>query len=111
MSIQKTRLSKFIRKTFVYGLSSWLQSWRTVSISLLSLLIGYYLVSNLIVYYLDVYNQKIFIAVVMLFTVEVLIRARSRVKSENWPLKWLAIDNFRIGAVYAVVLEAYKLGS
>jgi hypothetical protein len=27
------------------------------------------------------------------------------------PLPWLVVDNVRMGAVYAVVLEAFKLGS
>jgi hypothetical protein len=33
------------------------------------------------------------------------------VRSDPWPLPWLALDNLRIGTIYAVVLEAFKLGS
>jgi hypothetical protein len=43
--------------------------------------------------------------------IEVMVRLRTRVQAEPWPLAWLALDNLRIGVVYAVVLEAYKLGS
>ena len=48
---------------------------------------------------------------VMVLVIEVAVRLRTRVESDPWPLKWLAIDNLRLGVVYAVVLEAYKLGS
>jgi len=33
------------------------------------------------------------------------------VRSVPSPLPWLALDNLRIGTIYAVVLEAFKLGS
>ena len=47
----------------------------------------------------------------MVVVLEVLVRLRSRVRIEPWPLGWLALDNLRIGTVYAVVFEAFKLGS
>ena len=47
----------------------------------------------------------------MVIVIELIVRMRSRVRSGAWPLPWLALDNLRIGTVYAVVLEAYKLGS
>ena len=31
--------------------------------------------------------------------------------AERTPLGWLLLDNLRIGLVYALVLEAFKLGS
>ena len=47
----------------------------------------------------------------MVIILELIVRLRSRVRSGPWPISWLAIDNLRIGTVYAVVLEAFKLGS
>jgi hypothetical protein len=47
----------------------------------------------------------------MVIVIELLIRGRSYVKQEPWPLSWLALDNIRIGAVFSVVFEAFKLGS
>ena len=48
---------------------------------------------------------------IMVVILEVMVRLRSNVRREHWPLSWLALDNLRIGTVYAVVLEAFKLGS
>ena len=48
---------------------------------------------------------------VMVLIIELIVRLRSKVRPGPWPLPWLALDNLRIGTVYAVVLEAYKLGS
>ena len=47
----------------------------------------------------------------MVIVVELLVRARTYVKREPWPIGWLAIDNIRIGAVFSVVFEGFKLGS
>ena len=47
----------------------------------------------------------------MVILIEILVRLRSRVKGPLWPINWIAIDNIRVGAIYAVVLEAFKLGS
>jgi hypothetical protein len=47
----------------------------------------------------------------MVLLVELLIRLRSRLIRGRPPLGWLLCDNLRMGAVYAVVLEAFKLGT
>ena len=52
-----------------------------------------------------------FVVLSMVIVVELLVRARTYVKREPWPIGWLAIDNIRIGAVFSVVFEAFKLGS
>ena len=40
------------------------------------------------------------------------VRARTRLLGESErPLSWVMLDNLRIGATYAVVLEAFKLGT
>jgi hypothetical protein len=39
------------------------------------------------------------------------VRLRTRIVQGRPPLGWLVLDNLRIGLVYAVVLEAFKLGS
>jgi hypothetical protein len=39
------------------------------------------------------------------------VRLRSRLVRSEPGLGWLMADNLRIGLVYAVVLEAFKLGS
>ena len=56
-------------------------------------------------------GQRPFVVLSMVIVVELLVRARTYVKREPWPIGWLAIDNIRIGAVFSVVFEAFKLGS
>jgi hypothetical protein len=39
------------------------------------------------------------------------VRLRGRLAPSQPGLGWVVLDNLRIGAVYAVVLEAFKLGT
>ncbi len=111
MNIQKTKLDKFQSNIGVYLSTALLGPWKRRSLGLITLLVGFYSGNNLTVYYLEKVGQRPLVVFVMVVIIEVLIRLRSTVKGNNWPLQWLAIDNFRIGCVYAVVLEAFKLGS
>jgi len=42
---------------------------------------------------------------------ELVVRLRSRFVGDRPGLGWVIADNLRLGLVYAVVLEAFKLGS
>ena len=86
-------------------------SWRRRSLGVLSLLLGFILGSNFTMYWYQEVGQRPVVVLFMVVIIELLVRARTYVRSEPWPLGWLAIDNIRIGAVYAVVFEAFKLGS
>jgi hypothetical protein len=44
-------------------------------------------------------------------TVELIVRLRGRLVRATPGLSWVVVDNLRIGVVYAVVLEAFKLGT
>ena len=111
MGLQNTQLEKFQKKlSFLFG-SSLYGSWRRRSIGLLSLLVGYYLGSNATMYYLQKIGQRPIVVLVMVIIIELLIRLRSYVNKTPWPLHWLIIDNLRIGSIYSVCLEAFKLGS
>ena len=46
-----------------------------------------------------------------LLIIELLVRIRSNQRLFNSSIQWFAIDNIRIGSTYAIVLEAFKLGS
>ena len=111
MALYNTRLNNFQKKFISYLFQGWNGSWRNLSLGLITLLLGFYLGSNLTVYYLQVVGQRPFVVLIMVLLIEILIRFRSRVSSYPWPILWLSLDNLRIGAVYAVVLEAFKLGS
>ena len=42
---------------------------------------------------------------------ELVVRLRTRLAGDRPPLGWVIADNLRVGLVYSVVLEAFKLGS
>ncbi len=111
MTVQRTRFNNIQSKAFEFVTTTLVGPWRRRSISLISLLLGFYFTSNLSVFFLAKTGQRILVAIIMIILIEILIRLRSLVKSKEWPLHWLAIDNLRIGTIYAIVLEAYKLGS
>ncbi|HGY5532560.1 MAG: DUF565 domain-containing protein [Prochlorococcus sp.] len=111
MSLQNTRLARFQRQLWDHLSQGWFGPWRRRSVALISLLLGFYLGTNLTSYYLQKLDMRPLVVLVMVVIVELLVFLRSRVVTEPWPLRWLALDNLRLGAVYAVVLEAFKLGS
>jgi hypothetical protein len=51
------------------------------------------------------------LSLLMLLGTEVLVRLRGRLAGERPGLVWVVLDNLRIGSVFAVVQEAFKLGS
>jgi len=89
-----------------------LRSWRAASLTLLSLLAGFFAaqnVSGLLLARLPGGRPLVVLGLVLL--VEVLVRLRSRFVRDQPPLGWVIVDNLRIGAVYAIVFEAFNLGS
>tara|TARA_Y100001968_G_C19424074_1_gene753353 strand:+ start:1953 stop:2294 length:342 start_codon:yes stop_codon:yes gene_type:complete len=92
--------------------SSLLGPWKIRSLGLLSLLFGYYLGSNLTVYYFEKTDNRILIVIIMMLIIETLVRLRGRFGIiGKAKLILLILDNLRIGCVYSIVLEAFKLGS
>ena len=83
-------------------------SWSKRSIMLLSLLSGFYLTNSLLSFLLDKSVNTIFLAILIVLLMELYIRFSIISKSS---LIIISINNFRIGSTYALILEAYKLGS
>ena len=109
--MQNTNFQNYLSRLGSYLSTSLVGPWRRRCIGIISLLTGYYLGSNLTVYFLQEVGQRPIVVFIMVLLVELLIRIRTRINRNPWPLHWLAIDNIRIGSVYSVVLEAFKLGS
>ena len=109
--MQGTRLQKVQSRVGTYLSTALLGPWRRRCVGLISLLFGYFLGSNITVYFLEKFGQRPLVVLIMVIIIEVLIRLRSRIKRSPWPLYMLTLDNVRIGTVYSVVLEAFKLGS
>ena len=111
MALQLTRYERLQRQLGHQIRPAFVGAWRRRSIGALALLIGFFIGSNFTTYYLEKIGQRPLVVLAMVLVIELAVRLRTRVEADPWPLKWLAIDNLRLGIVYAVVLEAYKLGS
>ena len=67
--------------------------------------------STISAYYLEEFRQRVLVVALLCFLLEIAIRYRGNlITVSQFPLL-LIIDNFRIGITYAIVLEAFKLGS
>ena len=85
-------------------------SWRSKSIGLISVLTGYFLFANFLTKFIsEGKNELIMVPIIILF-IEIIIRIKPSSNSRFYDL-WSIIDKLRIGAIYAVILEAFKLGS
>jgi hypothetical protein len=110
--LQHTRLNGLQSQLGRLLLGSLNKSWRSVSLTLLALLLGFYVGQNLPPYLMTmVPGGRPALVLGLVLMVELVVRLRSRLVSGPPGLAWLLIDNARLGAVYAVVLEAFKLGS
>ena len=108
--MQKTNFSKItyqFNKLFFGFLSD---TWRTKSIGLISVLTGYFLFANFITKFIsEGKNELIMVPIIILF-IEIIIRIKPSSSSKIYYL-WSIVDKLRIGAIYAIILEAFKLGS
>ncbi|MFN6132624.1 MAG: DUF565 domain-containing protein [Synechococcaceae cyanobacterium] len=109
---QPTRFEATV-EGFSRGLGSQVRnSWRGASLALLGLLVGFWLGQNLTsTLRLEAPGGRPGAVLLMLLLVELAIRLRSRWLKGEPSLGWVLVDNLRLGATYAVVLEAFKLGS
>ena len=108
--MQNTRFSNINNKIAELFFGFLVSSWRSKSINLISILIGYFLFANFITKFIsEGQNELIMVPIIILF-LEAIIRIRPKRKSQLF-LLWSIADKFRIGALYALILEAFKLGS
>lgn len=109
---QGTRLRGLERRLGGSLLTQLRSGWRSASLTLLGLLLGFYLAQNLsslFLIHLPGGRPAGVLTLVLLF--ELLVRLRSRFASDTPSLAWVIVDNLRVGATYALVLEAFKLGT
>ncbi len=111
MSFYKTNYSRFLSNSLKGIFSLITSSWRHRSISLLSLLSGFYLASFFLSYLLTRSGYRVFVVILVVLLIELLVRARNSFNSNSLHMLWVGLDNLRIGITYAIVLEAFKLGS
>tara|TARA_B100001029_G_C14841033_1_gene328367 strand:+ start:172 stop:501 length:330 start_codon:yes stop_codon:yes gene_type:complete len=109
--MQKTRFREFIDSFLLIVNPLISDSWSKRSILLLSILSGFYFTNSFLSYLLDKSVNTIFLAVAILLLMEISIRSSIFSKYSKIHLFIIAINNFRIGSTYALILEAFKLGS
>ena len=109
--MQKTRFREFIDSIYFILNPLISDSWSRRSILLLSLLSGFYFTNSFISFLLDKSVNTIFLAFSILVLMEISIRSLFFSNLSKLSLLIYAINNFRIGSTYALILEAFKLGS
>jgi len=109
---QITRLELAQRKVAGALLTQVRRNWRGGSLALLGLLVGYFLSQNLMaVLIVRVPGGRPVVVLALVLVVEAVVRLRSQLVRDEPALAWVVADNLRLGALYAVVLEAFKLGT
>ena len=85
-------------------------SWRSKSIGLISVLTGYFLFANFLTKFISEGKNELIMVPIIIVFIEIIIRIKPSSNSRFYYL-WSVVDKIRIGAIYAVILEAFKLGS
>ena len=111
MNYQKTSFESLIQNIFYFISRSLIGPWKKRSIGLISLLVGYFLGSNLTVYYLEKTGQRVIISLCIVLIIELIVRLRSIIIDNTKGIQIIIIDNLRLGFLYSIVIEAFKLGS
>jgi hypothetical protein len=112
LPLQRTRFNQALEQLGALLLGSLRGNWRHRSTVLLALLLGFYAGSNVTSYVLLLIpGGRPMAVLLMVLVVELIVRLRGRLVKTAPGLGWVVVDNLRMGVVYAVVLEAFKLGT
>ena len=108
--MQKTKFSNINDKlnNLLFGFLS--SSWKSKSINIISVLIGYFLFANFITKFISEGKNELIMVPIIIIIIEFIIRIKPSSKSNFFNL-WSIIDRVRIGSTFAVIQEAFKLGS
>jgi len=108
--MQKTNFSKitFQLNNLFFGFLS--DTWKIKSIGIISVLIGYFLFANFLTKFISEGKNELIMVPIIIIFIEIIIRIKPSSTSKFYYI-WTVVDKLRIGAIYAVILEAFKLGS
>ena len=109
--MQNTRFKKLLDSLWIIIQPFINDSWSRRSIFFLALLSGFYFTNSLISFLLDRSVNTIFLSITILIIMELTIQSLTLSKLSRFSLIIYAVNNFRIGSTYALILEAFKLGS
>tara|TARA_S200000501_G_scaffold337734_1_gene344025 strand:- start:311 stop:637 length:327 start_codon:yes stop_codon:yes gene_type:complete len=108
--MQKTKFSR-INDQFNILLFGFLSSsWKSKSINIISVLIGYFLFTNFVTKFISEGKNELIMVPIIILIIELIIRIKPSSKSSLFNM-WSIVDKVRVGATYAIILEAFKLGS
>tara|TARA_A100001388_G_C28721861_1_gene476826 strand:- start:628 stop:954 length:327 start_codon:yes stop_codon:yes gene_type:complete len=108
--MQKTKFSR-INDQFNYLFFGFLNSsWKSKSLNIISVLTGYFLFANFVTKFISEGRNELIMVPIIIIIIEFVIRIKPSPSSNLFYL-WSLVDKVRIGATYAVILEAFKLGS
>ena len=111
-NLQPTRFNRAIERLVAQLLGNLRGNWRLRSSVVLALLLGFYAGSNLTAFVLlRIPGGRPMAVLTMVLLVELVVRLRGRLVRATPGIGWVLVDNLRIGMVYAVVIEAFKLGT
>ena len=108
--MQKTRFSIFFNSINFVFLGFLKSSWKDKALNLLSILFGYFLFANFITKFISEGKNELLMIPIIIIMFEIIIRIKPLKQSQIY-LLWMILDRIRIGSVYALILEAFKLGS
>ena len=108
--MQKTKFSRIYDQfnNLLFGFLS--SSWKSKSINIISVLTGYFLFANFVTKFISEGKNELIMVPIIILVMEIIIRIRPSQKTSIFNV-WSIVDKIRIGAAYAVILEAFKLGS
>ena len=108
--MQKTNFSRITNQinNLLFGFLS--DTWRSKSIALISVLTGYFLFANFATKFISEGKNELIMVPIIIIFIEIIIRIKPSSKSKIYYI-WTVVDKLRIGAIYAIILEAFKLGS
>ena len=110
-ALQRTRLSKVQNGAGRIFLEGVVGPWWLTSLRLIALLFGFFSASVLAGSLSNVVPTRTITAFIAVGVCELLALFRQVFCKNSVPLHWRLLDNLRIGFVYSVILEAFKVGS
>ena len=109
--MQKTKFREIIDSLILIINPIFSDTWSKRSVLLLSLLLGFYFTNSILSFLLDKSINTILLAILILLIMEISIRTALLSNFTKLSIIIISINNFRIGSTYALILEAFKLGS
>ena len=108
--MQKTNFSRITYQINNLILGFFSDTWRSKSIGMISVLTGYFLFANFATKFISEGKNELIMVPIIIIFIEIIIRIKPLSSSRFYEL-WSVVDKLRIGAIYAIILEAFKLGS